>query len=319
MISWLQLDYDELSKLARSFRDDGEDLTLQYSNLVQRLQALRRDWIGESAEAFYTEMEETLLPALKRSYEALFFTDEAIRKIMSLVHQTDDDIAQRFKTDFGASMFAEAGAYADASKTSRLAAQPGAPVTDWAVTGFDNTPTIGDETGSDDDFGATTFEEAIPHGNGGGVSGGDDSGTSVFSPNETIAGDDSAQSTSGESSEGEPKADEKETASSQTGGGGGGAGENALSESGGLGNGLGSQPTNQFSVVGGGEVVMPDSLHPDLPSDSVSNDEIANATDGNKVGSSASVAAAGVLGAAVLGAAGKLTRDALTPSDDSKS
>ena len=108
-----QLDYDLLQSVAQKFKEEGEDMAKLYSSTRQRLQSLRKEWIGEAAEKFFEEMETELLPALQRLSQALFQSRDVSGEIMRLIQDADTETAGYFKSqlsgdDFGADMFGQA-------------------------------------------------------------------------------------------------------------------------------------------------------------------------------------------------------------------
>jgi len=320
MMSLLQLNYDELSAIARQFRDEGEDLAQLHSNLIQRMQALHKDWIGEAADSFYAEMQENLIPALKRTCEALFLAEEATRKITSLVNQADEEISQRFQTefgaDFGASIFAQAGA------GLREGAQP--------LPTVGETPEVGNSgTGVFEDTlpgGGVTSGEPLPPVEEGGSAGAGDAGagTSEALPpqNDVAGGSSTPPSESGmeESTESEKESDSAEVAPASGGGGGGGSGDSSGAEdANSLGSGLGAQPTNQFNMVSGGESVMPENSYSGQSGgDAPEGKDSPPSGGGAEVSSSGASTAAGIIGAAAVGVAGKVIRDAIRSQPDSE-
>jgi WXG100 family type VII secretion target len=79
----LQLNYDELSTIAKKFKDEGEDAFKLHSATRQRVRDLHKEWIGDAAENFFDEMENELLPALQRS-KALHFSQDVVSDIMKM-------------------------------------------------------------------------------------------------------------------------------------------------------------------------------------------------------------------------------------------
>lgn len=114
MPNLIAINYDETVAFSKQFRDEGNDIIQLHSNTRQRVQALRNEWMGDAAKAFYEEMESELLPALQRVSGALFLCDEVLVKIMKIILEADEETARFFKdgldNDFGAGLFGQASA-----------------------------------------------------------------------------------------------------------------------------------------------------------------------------------------------------------------
>lgn len=289
-MSLLQVNYDELSQISKLFRDDGDNLAQVYSTLRTELQALQHDWVGEAADAFYAEMEEVLLPALKRTYEALHLSSDMTREIMKLIHDADQETGGYFKVDFGADF--GAGLFAQAG--------------------------MGLGTGSPggDDFGASKFEQALP-------SSGGDLGDSQPEQSIPTHGAESGGGSSGSSGPSEirkedfkldePPESEKQTAAAASGGGGGSS-SGAQGDLKGLGSALGAQPA-QVSAVGGVEPEIPDHVFDSGAAAPAGGPESAPSgtgsapASGEDSGGGAAAGVAGAAGAAAIGAAAKALKD----------
>jgi WXG100 family type VII secretion target len=296
MMSVLQVNYDELSQIAELFRDDGDDLAQIYSRLMKEMQALQHDWVGEAADAFFAEMEEVLLPALRRTYEAMYLSNDVTRKIVKLIHDADEETGGFFKVDFGADF--GAGFFAQAGQ-GLGSGQPGGD--DFGASQFEDAVPPSGAPGTGDDFGASQFGEAVPE-QGGGADGGS---SKVLTPTEIRKADFEVD---------EPPESEKDTAAAAASGGGGGSTSSGtpgdLKD---LGKGLGAQPV-QVSAVGGSEVEIPDHIFESGASAPAGGSESAPAGSGSGSTSSndSGGAAAGVVGAAgaaAIGAAAKALKD----------
>lgn len=294
MMSLLQVNYDDLMQISKLFRDDGDDLAQVYSRLRKEMQALQHDWVGEAAETFFAEMEEVLLPALKRAYEAMYFSNDVTRKIVKLIHDADEETGSYFNVDFGADF--GAGLFAQAGQGLGTG-QPGGD--DFGALQFEQAvPPLG-SSGAGDDFGALQFEEAVPE--QGSESGGGSS--KVLTAPEVSKKDLELD---------EPPESEKDTAAAASGGGGS-SGTGTPGDLKDMGKGLGVQPT-QVSAVSGGEPDIPDHVFESGASAPAGGSESAPA--GSDSGSTSSNdsggAATGVVGAAsaaVIGAAAKALKD----------
>ena len=82
MGSKVQLNYEELRAVVKKFRNEGEDIVQLHSTMRDRVHDLHKDWVGEGADKFFSEMENDLLPALTRLAGALFYAQDVLHKII---------------------------------------------------------------------------------------------------------------------------------------------------------------------------------------------------------------------------------------------
>src|SRR5512137_2899954 len=94
------LDYDELRSISRRIRDEGEDIAQLQVKMCDRVRDLHKDWEGEGAQKFFTEMDHELLPALSRLSKALFFAQDTLQRITKVIQDHDEDTKGFFKGDF---------------------------------------------------------------------------------------------------------------------------------------------------------------------------------------------------------------------------
>jgi WXG100 family type VII secretion target len=308
--SFFQLDYDQLTSIAKSFKDEGEDMVRLHSATRQRVRDLHTEWVGEAAEKFFEEMETELLPAVQRLAQALFVTQDATGDIMKIIQDADEETAGYFRNqlsgdDFGASLFGNA--------LSGLQGGSSAPE-DFGAGKFGEA--IGSVPGgggssAPEDFGAAKFGEVVDHS----ASGQGDSGT---------PGEDGSTQGSDRESQKSAKEQQTETESSPTGGGGG---SSSSSSSQGLqgdlknmGVGSSNQAPQTASAGGDASPGTPDHIY--SGSDSPKPDEAPvpkgdESKPGVDTGSSESAqspsvggsgAAAGAAGAAAAGGAAKAVK-----------
>ncbi len=98
--SVVQLKYDELGAIAKSLHQEGEDIAHLHALTRRKMNDLRDDWVGDAADAFYTEMESRLLPGVNRLSLALIEAENVLTRIMNIIHNADVGTAAFFK-DFG--------------------------------------------------------------------------------------------------------------------------------------------------------------------------------------------------------------------------
>jgi WXG100 family type VII secretion target len=309
--SFFQLNYDQLTSISKSFKDEGEDMVRLHSATRQRVRDLHTEWIGEAAEKFFEEMETELLPAVQRLAQALFLSQDVTGDIMKIVQDADEETAGYFRNqlsgdDFGAGLFGRA---LDGLQGGQSAAD------DFGAGKFGealgSSPTGGDGSSASDDFGAAKFGEAVDHS----ASGQGDSGT---------PGEDGSTQGSDRESQKSAKEQQTETEPSPTGGSGGGSSSSSSQGlQGDLKNmGVGSSNQAPQTASAGGEASpgTPDHIYSDSGSPKPDEAPIPKGdeskpgvnTGSSESGQSSSVggtgAAAGAAGAAAAGGAAKAVK-----------
>lgn len=298
----LQLNFDDLTSIAKMFKDEGEDLMRLHSTTRQKVRDMHKEWIGEAADKFFDEMETVLLPAVQRLSQALFLSQDTASEIMKIIREADEETAGYFNNqlggdDFGAGKFGEALAGLGGGQPQPGGADDfGAGKFGEAVGGVSG----GGSSGGPDDFGAGKFEDALPPQGGGQSAGGGQEGSSD-------GGGSSEKSDKSGGGGTEPE-------SAPAGGGGGGS---ESSESQGLkgdlknmGVGASDQAQQSASAGGGSGGAMPDHVYSSEGGggspkpDPVPGGQSKPGVDTSSgEGSSSKGAAAGAAGTAAAGAA----------------
>jgi WXG100 family type VII secretion target len=87
-------DYDQLSQIAKRFAAQAQAQASTLATLTQSMQTLQTgDWVGQGATAFYNEMNEQVLPSLRRLVAALQTAQRTTRTISTEVKNTEDEAA----------------------------------------------------------------------------------------------------------------------------------------------------------------------------------------------------------------------------------
>jgi len=101
----IQYNYDDLEGVVREFQDLSSDLQQTANKIMQKKEVLRGGgWKGKGAEKFYQEMDDQILPALKRAHMAMDTASERIRKKMDAMKGMEDQlksIMRKFADVFG--------------------------------------------------------------------------------------------------------------------------------------------------------------------------------------------------------------------------
>ncbi len=96
----VQADYDELEAIARQFDREGQDverLMMRIRALVEELE--RGGWQGQGARAFYDEMYQDVLPALRRLFDAMYQASDTTTQIIRILRGAEEDAGRLFESD----------------------------------------------------------------------------------------------------------------------------------------------------------------------------------------------------------------------------
>ncbi len=95
----LQVDYEVLEEIITRFRHQGEDTFMLLRRLRQMVHDLQEDgWIGLGSQAFYTEMEYEVLPAVQKLAEALDDSGMTVQRLIDLFEQAEIEAGDAIQT-----------------------------------------------------------------------------------------------------------------------------------------------------------------------------------------------------------------------------
>ncbi len=91
----IEVNYESLDQVSGMFDERHAKMTEMLQDLNCSMEALRGDgWIGRGSEAFYCEMEEDLLPRVKRLCEALAEAQRITRQIAQTMEDAEQEAGQ---------------------------------------------------------------------------------------------------------------------------------------------------------------------------------------------------------------------------------
>lgn len=90
----IRAEYDNLAQIAKSFAENSEVSHSTAQRLASKMETLQNGhWIGKGANAFYSEMERSILPSVNGLAEALNMADRVTRGIIKIMEDTDAEAA----------------------------------------------------------------------------------------------------------------------------------------------------------------------------------------------------------------------------------
>jgi|GEM_PF-515944 WXG100 family type VII secretion target len=98
----IQAHYEQLERIANKFRDQQEVVASQQRAIQQAYQPLAQGgWQGKGSQAFISEMEQEMFPALDRLHYALSEGEAAVRQIIAIMRAAEEEASQPFRNGFG--------------------------------------------------------------------------------------------------------------------------------------------------------------------------------------------------------------------------
>jgi len=76
----VRAEYDAIGQAASSFEQLADQVGRMADHLSNSADALRPDWIGQGANAFYDKMDSSILPAFGRLARALLETSRVLTR-----------------------------------------------------------------------------------------------------------------------------------------------------------------------------------------------------------------------------------------------
>lgn len=92
--------YDQMQQVVKVFKDQHSALT-QMNNKIKSAQEtlVSGDWIGKGAKQFYSEMDQKVMPSLKRLANAMDAGATHLSKAHKIMHQAEQDSSKTFKVE----------------------------------------------------------------------------------------------------------------------------------------------------------------------------------------------------------------------------
>ena len=85
-------DYDAMQGISKQFLTDQNDISNLLNQTKSKVETLHGNlWMGEAADKFFAEMENTVLPSLSRLVNALGRASEVTLKVSDTIRQADEE------------------------------------------------------------------------------------------------------------------------------------------------------------------------------------------------------------------------------------
>jgi WXG100 family type VII secretion target len=99
MAEKIQVDYEGLGQLASQINKMADEMEKMHSKIASQTEVLAGSWIGRGASNFQQEMDELVLPGLKRLYEGLSTTSININQLNTHWKNVEDEATALFPSE----------------------------------------------------------------------------------------------------------------------------------------------------------------------------------------------------------------------------
>ena len=92
-----KLNYDDMSNIVKMFRSEAQDIDGLLKQTKGKVDSLHNNqWVGQGADKFFGEMEQSVLPAVGRLVGALGHAGDVAQKIADTIRQFDEETKSFF-------------------------------------------------------------------------------------------------------------------------------------------------------------------------------------------------------------------------------
>jgi len=91
MANTIQVNYDDMNNIIKGMKSEQAEMGNLYKQTKSKVESLHNNqWIGQGADKFFNEMEQSLLPAVQKLSEALGAASDAAQRVMSTIQSADE-------------------------------------------------------------------------------------------------------------------------------------------------------------------------------------------------------------------------------------
>jgi len=92
-----KLNYDDMSNIVKRFRGEAQDIDGLLKQTKGKVESLHNNqWVGQGADKFFGEMEQSVLPAVGRLVGALGHAGDVAQKIADTIRRFDEETKSFF-------------------------------------------------------------------------------------------------------------------------------------------------------------------------------------------------------------------------------
>ncbi len=109
MADQISVDYAQLEEVATRFARQAAAIDHMEKQLRSKMGQLQSAWVGKGSTAFFSEMNDKVLPATGRLHKALQEAGKTTRQIAQIMDEAERDAAAPFRTGKEAATTGESG------------------------------------------------------------------------------------------------------------------------------------------------------------------------------------------------------------------
>ncbi|MEZ4864318.1 MAG: WXG100 family type VII secretion target [Caldilineaceae bacterium] len=100
MADIIRVDHEALAKVAASFDQQANATAQMLQQVLRAMKALQNGgWMGRSSEAFFSEMDQKVIPAVRRLIEALAAADKTTKEISNMMKSADEEASSGLRNE----------------------------------------------------------------------------------------------------------------------------------------------------------------------------------------------------------------------------
>ena len=99
MAGTTQVNYDDMNGIIKSLKTEEDEIMNLLKTTKSKVESLHNNqWIGQGADNFFNEMEQTVMPAMARLARALGVGADVAQEIMNTIRQADEETQSYFNS-----------------------------------------------------------------------------------------------------------------------------------------------------------------------------------------------------------------------------
>ena len=97
MAGTTQVNYDEMNGIIKSLKAEEDEIMNLLKTTKSKVESLHNNqWVGQGADNFFNEMEQTILPAMARLAHALGVGADVAQEVINIIRQADEETQSYF-------------------------------------------------------------------------------------------------------------------------------------------------------------------------------------------------------------------------------
>ncbi len=97
MADEVKADYEQLEEVANKFSNQSEEIQQMLQTVKNNMDKLEPDWIGRGSEAFFSEMQSEVLPAVMRLQQALEEANRVTKEVVQTMQDAEEEASSPFR------------------------------------------------------------------------------------------------------------------------------------------------------------------------------------------------------------------------------